>query len=100
MSTEVPNGATQRHSRLMEMLSFIATFEPGGCTLTMIQAHMLAVFGLKFKTTAEMVRESGIAGFIQVDGQGKWRLTQKEREILKKLRQPLKGVKSRRRRRT
>jgi len=98
MSTEVPDGATQRHSRLMEMLSFIATFEPDGCTLTTIQAHMLAVFGLKFKTTAEMIREAGIAGFIQVDGHGKWRLTETERELLSKLRQPLKGVGSRKRR--
>ena len=87
MSSEVPDGATQRHSRLMELLTFINSHEPEGCTLTSIQAHMLTTFGLKFKTTAEMVRELSLAGIIKVDGIGRFHLTEKQRlamETLKK----------------
>ncbi len=70
MSTEVPDGATQRHSRMMELLTFINLNEPHGATVTHIQAHMLQVFGLKFRTTSEMVRELAMSGTVKVDGHG------------------------------
>jgi len=37
--TDVPDGAIQRHSRIMELLTFINT--QGQATQTQIQAHML-----------------------------------------------------------
>jgi hypothetical protein len=55
LSTDVPDGATQRHSRMMELLTFINLAEPQGATITQIQSYMLTVFGLKFRTTSEMV---------------------------------------------
>ena len=85
MSSEVPDGATQRHSRLMELLTFINSHEPEGCTITSIQAHMLTTFGLKFKTTAEMVRELNLAGILSVDGLGNFHLTEKQKQILQKM---------------
>ena len=63
----------------MELLTFINSHEPEGCTITSIQAHMLTTFGLKFKTTAEMIRELSLAGIIKVNGLGRWHLTEKQR---------------------
>lgn len=86
-ATEIPDGATQRKARLLEMLTFINTHEPRGARLTEIQAHMVATFGLKFKTTSEMLRELSLAGIVKVDGAGYWHLTEKQRlamETLKK----------------
>jgi len=79
LSTEVPDGATQRHSRMMELLTLINLSEPRGATITNIQSHMLTVFGLKFKTTTEMVRELTLAGIIKPDGHGFYHLTEKQR---------------------
>ena len=85
MSTEVPDGATQRHSRMMELLTFINLNEPHGATITHIQAHMLQVFGLKFRTTSEMVRELAMSGTIKVDGHGFYHLTEKQQVAMKTL---------------
>ena len=79
LSTEVPDGATQRHSRMMELLTLINLSEPRGATITNIQSHMLTVFGLKFKTTTEMVRELTLAGIIKPDGHAFYHLTEKQR---------------------
>jgi Mn-dependent DtxR family transcriptional regulator len=85
MSTEVPDGATQRHSRMMELLTFINLNEPHGATITHIQAHMLQVFGLKFRTTSEMVRELAMSGTVKVDGHGFYHLTEKQQAAMKTL---------------
>jgi len=85
MSTEVPDGATQRHSRMMELLTFINLTEPHGATITQIQSHMLTVFGLKFRTTSEMVRELTMSGTIKVDGHGFYHLTEKQQAAMKTL---------------
>ncbi|MEM2130467.1 MAG: hypothetical protein QXZ70_07710, partial [Candidatus Bathyarchaeia archaeon] len=61
-STDVPDGATQRHSRMMELLTFINVNTPPGVTIMSIQSHMLKVYGLKFRTTSEMVQELTLAG--------------------------------------
>jgi len=87
MSAEVPDGATQRHSRLMELLTFIDTYAPHGVSLTLIQAHMLSLYGLKFKTTAEMVRECSRSGLIKVDGHGMWHLTERQQQAFKEVKQ-------------
>jgi predicted transcriptional regulator len=81
MSTEVPDGATQRHSRMMELLAFISLHERA--TTTQIQSHMMTTFGLKFKTTSDMIQELCTAGAIKEDGHGFWYLTKKQQEILK-----------------
>jgi len=49
LSTDVPDGATQRHSRMMELLTFINLAEPQGATITQIQSYMLTVFGSALK---------------------------------------------------
>lgn len=83
MSTEVPNGATQRHARLQEMMTFITLGEPHGRTLIQIQAHLLSLYGLKFKTTAQMVMEKAMAGELKEDGHGWWRITKRLRDAQK-----------------
>ena len=83
MSTEVPDGATQRHSRLMELLTFINI--RNGATITQIQSHMLAVYGLKFRTVSEMVQELTVAGSLKVDGHGFYHLTDKQQGAFKRM---------------
>ncbi len=68
LSTEVPDVATQRHSRVMELLTFINLQESRGATITQIQSHMLTVFGLTFKTTSTMIRELTLASTIKANG--------------------------------
>jgi len=85
MSTEVPDGATQRHARLTDMLTYIGTYEPHGTSLMNIQAYMVRAWGLKFKTTAEMVREYAVAGLIKVDGHGLFHLTSDLSKMLQEL---------------
>lgn len=82
--SDVPDGATQRHSRLLELLTFINSMEPQGATITQIQAHMLTVFGLKFKTTSEMVQELALAGLLKADGNARYHLAEKQRQALHK----------------
>jgi len=82
MSTEVPDGATQRHSRILELLTFITSMEPQGATITQIQSHMLTVFGLKFKTTSEMVHELTLAGLLKADGTARYHLTEQQRKAM------------------
>jgi len=82
--TEVPDGATQRHSRIMELLTFINVNEPHGASLTQLQAHMLATYGLKFRTTGEMIQEMAKSGIIKPDGHGYWHLTEKQRLAMEK----------------
>ncbi|MBS7616183.1 hypothetical protein KEJ45_03165 [Candidatus Bathyarchaeota archaeon] len=84
-STDVPDGATQRHSRMMELLTFINLAEPQGATITQIQAYMLTVFGLKFRTTSEMVKELAISGVIKADGHGFYHITEKQRAAIKRI---------------
>jgi Mn-dependent DtxR family transcriptional regulator len=79
--TEVPDGATQRHSRIMELLTFINV--NNGATLTQIQGHMLATYGLKFRTTSEMLQELGKSGVVKVDGHGYWHLTEKQEQAMR-----------------
>lgn len=83
MSTEVPDGATQRHSRLMELLTFINIY--GKATITQMQSHMMTTFGLKFKTTSEMVKELATAGTIKEDGHGFWYLTEKQQTAYRRM---------------
>jgi len=85
LSTEVPDGATQRHSRMMELLTFINLNEPHGATITNIQSHMLTVFGLKFRTTSEMVKELALSGTLRADGHGFYHLTEKQQTALKRM---------------
>lgn len=85
MSTDVPDGATQRHSRMMELLTFINLAEPQGATITQIQSYMLTVFGLKFRTTSEMVKELAISGVIKSDGHGFYHLTEKQQAVIKRV---------------
>ncbi len=83
MSTEVPDGATQRHARLMELLIFINI--RAGATITQIQSYMLAIYGLKFRTTSEMVQELTMAGSLKVDGHGFYHLTDKQQGAFKRM---------------
>lgn len=85
LSTEVPDGATQRHSRMMELLTFINLTEPHGATITQIQSHMLTVFGLKFRTTSEMVKELALSGTLRADGHGFYHLTERQQTALKRM---------------
>jgi Mn-dependent DtxR family transcriptional regulator len=70
---------------MMELLTFINLDEPHGATITHIQAHMLQVFGLKFRTTSEMVRELAMSGTIKVDGHGFYHLTERQQIAMKTL---------------
>lgn len=79
----MPDGATQRHSRMLELLTFINVNTPPGATIMSIQSHMLKVYGLKFRTTSEMVQELTLAGAIKVDGHGFYRLTEKQQTAFK-----------------
>ncbi len=81
--TDVPDGATQRHSRIMELLTFINVND--GATLMQIQGHMLVTYGLKYRTTSEMLQELGKSGVVKVDGHGYWHLTEKQQEAMRKL---------------
>jgi len=79
--SKVTNGATLRHSRVWDMITFIYSFDETGVTMTQIQAYMLANHGLKFKTTAEYVYECRLAGFL-TERDGTWRVTEKQRKSL------------------
>jgi len=83
VSTEVPDGATQRHSRMMDLLAFINL--RGKATITQIQAYMMTSHGLKFKTTSEMIHELTLAGIIKEDGHGFWYLTEKQQAAFQKM---------------
>lgn len=85
LSTEVPDGATQRHSRMMELLAFINLTEPHGATITQIQSHMLTIFGLKFRTTSEMVKELALSGTLKADGHGFYHITERQQIALKRM---------------
>lgn len=84
LSTDVPDGATQRHSRMMELLTFINLCEPRGVSITQIQSHMLTVFGLKFRTTSEMIRELTVSGAIKVDGHSFYHVTGRQQAELRR----------------
>jgi uncharacterized protein YwgA len=84
VSTDVPDGATQRHSRLMELLAFINLY--GKASTTQMQSHMVTTFGLKFKTTSDMIRELATAGMIKEDGHGFWYLKETQQKAFKRLR--------------
>jgi len=81
--SKVTNGATLRHSRVWDMITFIASFDDIGVTLTQIQAYMLANHGLKFQTTAQYVYECRLAGFL-TERDGLWHVTEKQRKSLLK----------------
>jgi hypothetical protein len=84
-NTDVPDGATQRHSRMMELLTFVNINTPPGATITAIQSHMLKLYGLKFRTSSEMVQELAMSGALRVDGHGFYRLTEKQQNAFKTL---------------
>lgn len=79
MSTEVPDGAHQRRARINEMLTYINLFEAR--TLTQIQGYMYKQFGLKFKTSSEMINEAAMSGLLRADGHGFYRLTKKVEDV-------------------
>lgn len=81
--TIVPDGATQRHSRLLDLMTYINTQR--GATTVQIQSYMLTTYGLKFKTTSDMLLELNQAGIIKCDSGGVWRLTEKQTTALKRL---------------
>jgi len=64
--TGVTDGASLRHKRVMDMLLFIKSQD--GATIIQIQSYMLTAHGLKFKTTAEYIKECQFAGVIRTDG--------------------------------
>jgi Mn-dependent DtxR family transcriptional regulator len=70
---------------MMELLTFINLCEPRGVTLTQIQSHMLTLFGLKFRTTSEMVRELTVSGAVKVDGHGFYHLTDRQQMAFKQV---------------
>lgn len=70
---------------MMELLTFINLSEPHGVSITQIQAYMLTIFGLKFKTTSEMVKELTLAGIIKPDAHALYHLTEKQRTAMKRL---------------
>jgi len=78
--SSVTNGATLRHSRVWDMLTFIASFEKG-VTLTQVQAYMLASHGLKFRTTAQYLYECRLAGFL-TERDRLWHVTERQRKAL------------------
>jgi hypothetical protein len=67
----------------MELLAFINLY--GKVTTTQMQSHMLTTFGLKFKTTSDMIHEVSTAGTIKEDGHGFWYLTEKQQTVFKRL---------------
>jgi len=67
----------------MELLTFINV--NNGATLTQIQGHMLVTYGLKYRTTGEMLQELGKSGIVKVDGHGYWHLTERQQEAMRKL---------------
>jgi Mn-dependent DtxR family transcriptional regulator len=69
----------------MELLTFINLAEPHGATITQIQSHMLTVYGLKFRTTSEMVKELALSGVIKADGHGFYHLTEKQQAVMKRI---------------
>ena len=64
--TGVTDGASLRHKRVMDMLLFIKSHD--GATIVQIQSYMLTAHGLKFKTTAEYIKECQFAGILRTDG--------------------------------
>jgi hypothetical protein len=67
----------------MDLLTFINL--RGRATITQIQSHMMTTFGLKFKTTGEMIYELSAAGTIKEDGHGFWYLTEKQQAAFKRM---------------
>jgi hypothetical protein len=67
----------------MDLLTFINL--RGRATITQIQSHMMTTFGLKFKTTSEMIYELSAAGTIKEDGHGFWYLTEKQQAAFKRM---------------
>lgn len=86
----VTDGATLRHSRIMDMLQWLNL--AGGATITQIQAYMLTAHGLKFQTTADYIRECHMAGVIQED-HGLW-IVKTDRVVLPGTKSPKKLGKS------
>lgn len=60
------DGASLRHKRIMDMLQYIHSCN--GLPMVQIQAYMLSAHGLKFRTTADYVKECCFAHFIRTDG--------------------------------
>jgi Mn-dependent DtxR family transcriptional regulator len=46
---------------------------------------MLTVYGLKFRTTSEMVKELALSGVIKADGHGFYHLTEKQQAVMKRI---------------
>jgi Mn-dependent DtxR family transcriptional regulator len=46
---------------------------------------MLTVYGLKFRTTSEMVKELAVSGALKVDGHGFYHLTEKQQTAFSSL---------------
>ena len=64
--TNATDGASLRHKRLFDMLLYINS--NNGATMVMIQTYMLTAHGLKFKTTAQYVKECMFAKILRTDG--------------------------------
>lgn len=67
----------------MELLTFVNM--KGAATITTIQSYMLATYGLKFKTTSEMVQELAISGSLKADGHGFYHLTDNQQGAFKRM---------------
>jgi Mn-dependent DtxR family transcriptional regulator len=67
----------------MDLLTFINIAEPHGASITHLQSHMLKSYGLKFRTTSEMVQELTVSGSIKVDGHGFYHITDRQKEAFK-----------------
>lgn len=71
--SRVSDGATLRHSRIIDLLRYIQ--DELGASTEAIQRHMLSFHGLKFKTSSEYLSELAGAGFVRMERDGLWHTT-------------------------
>jgi len=69
MSGRITDGATLRHSRIMDLVQQINA--RGGMTTMECQSYMMWKYGLKWERTTEYLRELAMSGGIK-DDHGKW----------------------------
>lgn len=84
MSDKVVDGADRRKQRLMELLGFIEVGD--GATSEQIQAFMTVKYGLKWKTTAQYIKELHLSRLIARTSElRKWRTTGNYKKLTKYL---------------
>jgi len=69
MSGRITDGATLRHTRLMDLIQQI--YAANGWTTVDCQSYMMMKYGLKWERTSEYLRELALSGCIKED-HGKW----------------------------